>query len=116
MKLDNDIVRTILLQVEEDVDGVVNYSIRSYCEEMFPNCNVDKTTYHMKYLIDAGFMQAANGYFIDITPKGRDFLNNVRDDGIWNETKKAVKPMGTVAIGIVSEIAASIVKKTFNLP
>ena len=105
----------MLLQIEEDVDGNVNYEIESYCENKFPDYKVEQSVYHMKYLIDARFVQANSGYFRDITPIGRDFLNNVRNDGIWSDTKKVIKPLGTVALGIVSDIAASIVKKTFNL-
>ena len=116
MKLDNDLVRTMLLQVEEDVDGIKNFSVDSYCVNQFPDYVPEQTIYHMKYLIDAGFIQARHNYFRDITPIGRDFLNNVRDDKVWSATKKAVKPVGTVALNIVSEVAASIVKKTFNLP
>jgi len=116
LRLDNDLVRTILLQIEKDVDGIINYEVKSYCEHQFPEYPCEQTVYHMKYLIDAHFLQAANGYFRDITPIGRDFLNNIRNDGVWSDTKKIIKPLGSVAINVVSEVAASIVKKTLNLP
>ena len=115
LKLDNDLVRIMLLQVETDTDGHTNYEIESYCEARFPEYETNTTTYHMKYLIDAEFVQAKNGAFRDITPAGRDFLNNVRNEGVWEDTKKAIKPLGSVALNIVSEIAASIIKKTLNL-
>lgn len=116
MRLDNDLVRTMLLQIEKDVDGIVNYEVGSYCAHQFSEYPSEQAGYHMKYLIDVGFVQAANGYFRDITPIGRDFLNNVRNDGVWPDTKKAIKPLGSVAIHVVSEVASSIVKKTLNLP
>ena len=116
MKLDNDLVRSMLLQVETDVDGNINYRINCYCEKNFPSYPVDVTTYHMKYLLDARFIQGNNGYFRDITPAGRDFLNNIRDEKVWSETKKAASKVGGVAIGILSDIAASVVKKMFDLP
>ncbi len=116
MKLDNDLIRIMLLKAEKDADGRTNYEMNSYCENAFPDYALNKSIYHMKYLVDAGFIQAKNGYFLDITPNGRDFLNNIRNDAVWAETQKAVKPLGTVAINIVSDIAASVVKKMFNLP
>lgn len=116
MKLDNDLVRDMLLKIEEDVDGSVNFEIGSYCEITFTEHDATLTKYHMKYFLDAGFVQGANGYFRDITPYGRDFLDNIRDSTIWSKTKEAVKPFGTVALDVVSEIAASIARKMFNLP
>jgi Hypothetical protein (DUF2513). len=115
MKLDNDLVRLMLLEVEEIVDGSICYEINSFCEVHFPDTDFSKTRYHMKYLIDAGYVESIRGFFVDITPTGRDFLNNVRDNQVWATTKETIKPLGTVALNVVSEVAATIVKKTFNL-
>jgi hypothetical protein len=115
MKLDNDLLRIMLMQIELDVDGNVNYDVRSYCKDMFPGIEPKQSVYHMKYLIDACFVQAENGYFRDLTPAGHAFLNNVRDNVVWAKTKEAVKPLGQVAISVVSEIAASVVRKMLEL-
>ena len=116
MKLNNDLIRNMLLKIESEVDGIVSYEITSFCEVEFPGVPVDEAVYHMKYLLDANFVQGKSGYFRDITPDGRNFLNNVRDDKVWAETKKTAAKVGGVAINVLSEIAASVIKKTFGLP
>ncbi len=43
--------------------------------------------------------------------KGYDFLDNVRDETIWNKTKEKIqKTTGTASIEIVKEVAAALVR------
>jgi len=46
-----------------------------------------------------------------LTSKGHDFLEAVRDDGIWQKTKDGVAAVGGATLGIVSEIAIAYVKQ-----
>lgn len=87
MKIDNDLIRIMLLQVELDVDGMVNYEIENYCEDRFSECP-DKAIYHMKYLIDAQLVQARNGFLRDLTPAGHDILKNIREITCGQKPKK----------------------------
>jgi hypothetical protein len=114
MRLDNDLIRIMLLQIELDVNGSRNYEITGYCNDRFPECP-NEAVYHMKYLFDAGFVQPGNGWLRDLTPAGHDFLRNIREDGVWAKTKESLKPFGQVAIGLVSEVAASILRKSLGL-
>ena len=116
MRLNNDSIREMLLKIEAVTDGIANYEITSFCKAEFPGIPADEAVYHVKYLLDADFMQGKNGYFRDVTPTGRNFLNNVRDDKVWAETKKVTAKVGSVAINVLSEIAASVIKKMFGLP
>jgi hypothetical protein len=105
----------MLLRVEKDADGDKNFPINDYCAENFPIYHLTVTAYHIKYLADAGFLQTANGYIIDITPKGRDFLDTVRDEKSWWDIKEKIKPLKTVTINVLSEIAADVFKRNLLL-
>lgn len=116
MKIDYDLIRKILLKVEEISDGNVNYLPEHIWQKYFTeSCKLNIFNYHVKYLFDDHLIEGSNGYVFDITPTGRDYLNNVRDDNIWKKTKERIQPLGTVALGIVSEIAKSFVSKKLGL-
>ena len=76
---------------------------------------------HVKLLIDAGYLDGnydlsagdhvKGAYVGRITMKGYDFLDNVRDETIWNKTKEKIqKTTGTASIEIVKEVAAALVR------
>ena len=114
MKLDYDLVRTMLLQIEEDVDGVIGHSIGSYCKEAFSNNAHEQTKYHMKYLIDAGMIQATNGYFNDLTPAGHKFLADIRSETVWTKTKELSTKLGAGSISALSSIAGKVIAETIK--
>jgi hypothetical protein len=115
MRLDNDLVRLMLLQVETDAGIKTPYLIENFCLDNFPDYDAKQTLYHMKYLIDAHYVEANKTFVLDITPTGREFLDNVRNERIWSDTKKKVSPLGTVALNILSEVGAYLIKKALNL-
>ncbi|WP_027407630.1 DUF2513 domain-containing protein [Anaerovibrio sp. RM50] len=106
MRLNHDLIRTLLLFIEEISDGQNNFLIESIPSE-FPAEEPIAVTYHIKYLRDAGLIEAIRGYIIDITPQGREYLDSIRDDSIWNNTKEKIKPFGNVALDIISSVAKS---------
>jgi len=124
MKLDRDCVRDFLLYVEslghEQVvtsDDLENISALS-------KYDVETITYTVEKLDEAGylnvkFMRVLGGgspFFVNsITWDGHHFLDNVRDDGIWKETKKITSKVASVSVGILSDVAASVLKKTLGL-
>ena len=102
-------VRAMLLQIEEDVDGIKGQHITFYSKEKFPNYDSDQTIYHMKYLIDDGMVQAASGYFYDLTPRGHKFLADIRSDTVWNKTKEVSSKLGAGSIAALSTIAGKVI-------
>jgi DNA-binding PadR family transcriptional regulator len=116
MKLNYDLVRDLLLLIEEKSDGHKNFSLFFFFDEI-PNYSKDSIDYHLKYLHDANLIECTDNYdyVIDITPYGRDYLNNIRNDGIWQSTKEKFQPLGSVTLSVVSEIAKSLLLKQLGL-
>ncbi|MDR3591553.1 MAG: DUF2513 domain-containing protein [Negativicutes bacterium] len=115
MKLNYDLIRDILLDIEEIADGHTNYPFLFYWEEKFISYDQMAFFYHMKYLSDARLIEAKNGYFIDLTPKGREYLDNIRDKTIWDETKSKIKPLGNVTLDVITATAKALVLKYLGL-
>lgn len=120
MILNYDLIRNILIELEKRTDGYRNYPWQalyesnatfqtSYSEVAF--------RYHVKYLYDAGYVQSdvALENIIDLTPVGRDYLNNIRNDDIWHATKEKFSKIGNVTLPIVSEIAKTAILKVLGL-
>lgn len=121
MRLDYDFIRQLLFVFEEKLDGKTNFTYKNI-EDWILDVDKGKLFYHVKYLADANYIQitdfsfsTGSSYIIDLTPKGHEFLNNIRDKNIWSKTKEAIGPFGSVAISAVSEVAASIIKAKLNL-
>lgn len=95
MKHDMDLVRKILLKIEE---GYVSTPIYDLTIEGY-----DMTTvaYHCKIMYEAGLISDYDAQYgsneIDIfgvgalTWDGCDYLDKVRDDSIWQKTKSTIK-------------------------
>jgi DNA-binding PadR family transcriptional regulator len=73
--------------------------------------------YSVKQLTGNGLIEATekrvirgHEYIIkDITPRGHEFLHNVRSSGVWTETKKRAKHIGSFALEVLSKIAMEII-------
>ena len=67
-----------------------------------------KVSYHLKYLADAGLVEYEPYHYNDITPKGRDYLDSIRDDTVWGKAKGKVSRYGHVSFGVLADIAKEI--------
>lgn len=107
MRIDYDLIREILLFVEELTDGHTNYTYDSIYESI-PE-DPQKVWYHIKYLTDVDYIEAANGFFIDITPIGRAYLDSVRDESVWTTVKEQMKSVKTMPLDVVKAVATKVV-------
>lgn len=92
MKRDMDLVRSILLAVEESGPprGVVNLSITGYSPEL--------VSHHVWLMKEAGLVTAVDFSThanMVVKPKaltwaGHEFLDAARNDGVWNSVKERV--------------------------
>ena len=114
MRLNQDLVRTLLLYIEEITDGQKNFLVESFPSD-FPDEDPVVITYHLKYLLDAGLVEGIRGYIIDITPMGREYLDNIRDESIWDATKEKLQPVGQVALDVISSVAKSFLLSKLGL-
>lgn len=95
------------------------------------NFSYDDIHYTIQKLFEANFI---NGYVLPqncysnfdianisgLTMNAHNFVDNVREEPIWTETKNKLSKIGDVSISIVSQIAgetaAAYSKKMLNLP
>lgn len=114
MKLNHDLIRELLLHIEEISDGNTNFPSNYFLKPLrhYPERFV---TYHLKFLLDAGLIEGKNGYITDITPYGRNYLDNIRNETIWIKTKNRLQPVGSVTLSVISEVAKSFILSKLGL-
>lgn len=116
MKKDMDLIRKILLQIEEEYIDVAlyNFSIDGY--------DMETVAYHCALLFDGGYIADYKGQYASnklyafgvsrLTWQGHEFLDTIRNNDVWSKTKVVLKekalPLG---FEMVSEVASSIITK-----
>lgn len=111
MKRNMDLVRSILLKVEESG----NPKLRSV--PAVDGSTQLEVVYHVDLLTQAGLVEAtdassnAGRAFIEIglTWQGHEFLENVRDPEIWRKTKAGATKVGSLSIGVLVDVAKAVV-------
>ena len=98
MKRDMDLVRLILLKIEEEYKStaLINLSIDGY--------DMDTVAYHCKILHDAGFVSNYNARYAGdelyifsvgaLTWDGNDYLDKIRDNSTWKKIKDIIAQKG----------------------
>lgn len=67
---------------------------------------------HIRWMLDDGYLQRVGSSYVRVTSKGSEFLENVRTEGVWQETKRAVAETGGVAaMDFIKKLAAAYAKK-----
>ncbi len=114
MKRDMDLIRKIMLKIEEEYrsSAIINLSIDGYDRET--------VAYHCRILNDAGFVSDYEGRYASdqlymfwvgpLTWEGNDFLDKIRDDGIWYKTKEVITKKGLpLIVDTIKTIANSFI-------
>lgn len=118
MKRDMDMIRSILFALEEKQDlGALEK----------PDDNWDDASfYYQQYLLlDAGLVYGKESMTFDskhpeavaisLTWDGHEFLDSIRDDGIWKSVKERVAVVGGATLPVLIEVATSAIKQKLNL-
>ena len=120
MKLDHDCVRDVLIWVEENVQ--IGHPV--YTSDMIPKLE-DKWSepeliYCVIQLNEAGLIDGAasiQGEVVSLnqlnklTWEGHKYLDNIRDDSVWKETKTTVaSKVGSASLSIFSAVAAKVIE------
>ena len=110
MKRDKDLVRHLLLQIEEEVEGGSTCMFDTIQDGYSP---ADVRGHH-KYLVDAGLVDgsvAPNSLQTKgLLPAGYDLRDEIRDPDIWRKTKEASQAAGGWSLSLLSEIARGFLK------
>ena len=117
MKLNHECIRDCLLLLEDNL-GVTN-SIDSKKLIKALNYDNDEAFYALQKLSEEGFIVGGPTvlYLIggsekhcapitDITWKGHEYLDTIRDDKIWKKTKSATSSLKSVSLSVMKDVAS----------
>jgi hypothetical protein len=121
MKIDPDLVRTILLKVETDdlgKDEKIDLDL--------PGHDYEQVNYHVGQLIQAGYLQGYSTPDLDdeslrfevtaMTWNGHQYIETIRDNRIWSKTKSAIAEKGgAMTIEILTAVAIQMAKQVVGL-
>jgi hypothetical protein len=122
LKLNHNCVRDLLLIAEEKLEygsflDVNDVSIKDYLPE--------EVLYSADKLYEAGFINAHKATYLgsggipsiritSLTWDGHKFLDNIRDDGVWKNTKNIVSKFSSVSLGVVNNVASQVLTNLIN--
>ena len=127
MELNHDCVRHTLLYLEQEL-AYGNYvqmngvTIKDFSPEEIIY-SVDKLL-EAEYLTGEKYISPGETLPIiviaSITWQGHQFLDNIRDDGVWKDTKKIISKFSSVSLSLTSSVAAQLItafiKSQLGLP
>ena len=118
VKLNPDCFRTVLIAVEEKPFNET-YRFQQLAQKL-DAYSADDIAYSCLKLKEAGFLDIVSSSYLghdapvvksikDITYAGHEFLDKVRSDSVWKETKTQASKVGSFAIDVLSQIAANVI-------
>lgn len=121
MKRDMDFVRKLLLYLEDTVD----YKPLRSSDIAIDGYSDAQIGYHLGILADGGLIdvidtnthdsQTFSCFVKAITWQGHEFLDSVRDDGVWSQTREKLKPFGSASLEIVKSVAVACLTSKLGL-
>lgn len=117
MKLNPDCVRAILLKVEElpDIQHHWDFTLQNI-PEIFPSYSTNEIMYHLRQCdLNGFFLNPSHSmnydYYsvFDLTPKGHEFLNNIRENNIWNGIKSIAGKVGATSLNALVQISSNVI-------
>lgn len=114
MKRDMDLVRLILLKIEEE------YVSTAILDLKVDNYDTETVAFHCQLLNEAGYIKSYKPIYGGnklcffnvgaLTWDGYEFLDKIRDDSTWGKTKKVIKEKGLpLVIDTIKTISNAIV-------
>ena len=108
MKRDLDLVRKILLEVEEKDDG------RAF---QYTSDNLEPLTwYNVCLMVDAGLLNrvgnlaSGNIRKVQLSWEGHEFLDSIRNEDVWTKTKEKLSAVGgTAALDVIKSVATNLI-------
>ena len=123
MQMIPECIRDILLVVE-DVSTIDNGCyITPTNQNRYSKLNKydpDTVLYHVQICLMSNYLYLhenhkntvrPHSYNVDLTPKGHEFLANVRSDTVWNKTLTVAGKIGSYSLDLISKIAANVLSE-----
>lgn len=125
MKRDMDLIRYIMISLEEEMKAGNIYFADNIDFTKFSN-DIGKNIIneHLMLLLENEFIDASftgskffpNAFAIKrITNKGHDFIDALRNDNIWNKVKEKATSVGGFTISAVYELGKEYIKQELFL-
>lgn len=125
MKRDMDLCRRILQYIESNSAPVGTSYTLDVADFGYDatESNQDMLNYNVRLLASAGLIDTRGGserigapYVTGLTWSGHEFVENSRDQGLWEKAKELTKEKtGGVAFEILSSLLTSLAKKALGL-
>jgi len=121
MKRDLDLVRTLLLCLENTKVPAGHALHLGPNELLIDGYELEEVAYHIQLLKSAGFIRELGSkpsrYGLNyggLSWEGHEFLDSVRDDAIWRNTRTAVSAVGGFTFDLVKDMAKAFLKAEFT--
>ena len=135
MKLNLDLIRDILLTTEAETGSIQNFWYNPNDTEhskkwedfdLLKNYTYDEVDYHLSQCDDNGYFSARGnlksltfwlkgGFMVaDLSPKGHEFINNIREDKNWKIIKLNLSKIGSFALSVVEKVAVTIINQQIS--
>lgn len=121
MKLNHDCVRDLLLYIEENCSYNNEISLNHLS---LKNYTVEDIVYSADKLIEADYINCLRSPCLDdgmptiiavsITFSGHQFLDNIRDNKVWSETKSILSRVTSTSISFASSVAAQVLSNLIS--
>ena len=124
MRRDMDLIRDVLIAVSDNpkCDGIYSNFFNSAEEFGIPNRSTEEVAYHVLLLMQSGYLSGnieesfAIPSIKGLTFAGHEFLDDIRDQEIWNKTKERAKGIASVGLSFIWEIAKAEIRGKLHLP
>lgn len=123
MKLNHDLIRNLLFYLEDNTSYDVTLKAHEVAKEFTTlHSEYDKSTilYHLNQLYLAGYIteftkhntsEYMNYWYTsvgDLTPKGHEYLQNIRNESIWNKIKTSGIELNKISLDTLFELAKEL--------
>ena len=115
MKLDMDLVRELLLKIEE---------LKPYRENLTIDTDNLIEAEHLELLVESGLCKGnikhftngfPSGYINRLTWEGHQFLETIRDDETWKNTKTTLSKVGSFTLELIQKVAIDYITKQIGM-
>jgi len=122
MKRDMDLIRELLLRIEEHARPTtalkMDFLTASDTRLQVEGSDRTQVAYHVSLLIQAGLVSGVRNSVDEsqivikgLTWQGHDFLDKVRDPAVWHATKEGAKKAGGFSFELLGALAKGFLKK-----
>lgn len=125
MKRDLDLIRNIMLAIENTSDQIAFKGVAELANAIYETDYL-LVSYHVSLLIDCNYLIALDcstigiryaDYFVErLTADGCDYLDSIRDTSIWVKTKEKLSAVGgSAALEIVKAVAVNVMRSQLGI-